>query len=53
MELRILQEVIKKKENKSDFALITNLENGNSEIFENSSVVSKDFKKHINQINNF
>ena len=53
MELRILQEVIKKKENKSDFALITNLENGNSEIFENSSVVSKDFKKHINQIENF
>ena len=53
MELRILREVIKKKENKSDFALITNLENGNSEIFENSSIVNKDFQKHINQIDNF
>ena len=53
MKLKILQEIIKKKENKSDFALITNLETGKSEIFENSKVISKDLKKHTNQIDNF
>ena len=34
MQLKILQEIIKKKIDKSEFAIITNLENGNSEIFE-------------------
>ena len=32
MELKILQEIIKKKENKSEFAVITNLKTGNSKI---------------------
>ena len=30
MKLKILKEIIKKKENKSEFAIITNLETGNS-----------------------
>ena len=47
MQLKILQEIIKKKENKSEFAIITNLESGKSEIFEADKSISKDFEKHL------
>jgi len=53
MQLKILQEIIKKKNNKSEFAIITNLASGESEIFEADKPISKDFEKHIDQINNF
>ena len=53
MQLKILQEIIKKKNNKSEFAIITNLESGKSEIFEADKSISKDFEKHTDQINNF
>ena len=53
MKLEILKEIIKKKENRSEFAIITNLESGNSEIFEVGKSISKDFEKYIDQINNF
>ena len=53
MQLKILQEIIKKKENKSEFAIITNLESGNSEIFELGKTISKDFEKYSEKINNF
>ena len=53
MQLKTLKEIIKKKENRVEFAIITNLESGNSEIFEAGKSISKDFEKHIDQINNF
>ena len=53
MQLKILQEIIKKKENKSEFAIVTNLTRGNSEIFEKGKSLSKDFEKFTDQINNF
>jgi xanthine dehydrogenase accessory factor len=53
MKLKTLQEIIKKKNNKSEFAIITNLESGNSEIFESEKQISKNFEKYIDQINNF
>ena len=53
MQLKTLQEIIKKKENKSEFAIITNLATGNSEIFEKGKSLSKDFEKFKDQINNF
>ena len=34
MKTEILQEIIKKKLSKKQFAVLTNLENSNSEIFE-------------------
>ena len=46
MKLKVLKEVIKKKENRSEFAIITNLETGNSEIFEPNIVISEDFEKY-------
>ena len=51
MKLEILREIIKKKEKKNEFAIVTNLTTGNSEIFEKGKSLSKDFEKFINQIN--
>ena len=53
MKLEILREIIKKKENKLEFAIVTNLATGNSEIFEKGKSLSKDFEKFIDQINAF
>ena len=44
MKLEVLREIIKKKENRSEFAIVTNLTTGNSEIFEKGKSLSKDFK---------
>ena len=51
MQLKTLQEIIKKKKNKSEFAIVTNLATGNSEIFEKGKSLSKDFDKFTDQIN--
>jgi len=53
MQLKILQEIIKKKIDKSEFAIITNLENSNSEIFELDKPINKNFEKYKDQINEF
>ena len=53
MRLKTLQEIIKKKENKSEFAIVTNLTTGNSEIFEIGKLLSKDLEKFTDQINTF
>ena len=48
-----LKEIIKKKASKIEFAIVTNLENGLSEIYEPKKSLSKDFDIHKNQIENF
>ena len=53
MQLKTLKEIIKKKENKSEFAIVTNLATGNSEIFEKGKSLSKDFEKFTDAINTF
>ena len=53
MKLNILKEIIKKKENESEFAIITNLESGNSETFGPDTTISKDFEKYRDKINDF
>jgi len=53
MKLTILKKIIEKKKNKSEFAVITNLTTGNSEIFETNVAISKDFEKHRDEINDF
>ena len=53
MQLKTLKEIIKKKENKSEFAIVTNLATGNSEIFKKGKSLSKDFEKFTDQINTF
>jgi xanthine dehydrogenase accessory factor len=53
MEIRILQKIIKKKETKSEFSLITNLETGESIIFEHGLPINKSFHKYKDKINDF
>jgi xanthine dehydrogenase accessory factor len=53
MKLEILKKIIKKKENKSEFAIVTNLSTGESEIFEKDKTLSKEFEKYTNEIKNF
>ena len=48
-----LKEIIKKKASKIEFAIITNLENGLSEIYEPGKSLSKEFEIHKEQIDNF
>jgi xanthine dehydrogenase accessory factor len=53
MKLEVLREIIKKKENKNEFAIVTNLATGNSEVFEIGKSLSKNFEKFTDQINVF
>jgi xanthine dehydrogenase accessory factor len=48
-----LKEIIKKKASKTEFAIVTNLENGLSEIYEPGKSLSKEFEIHKKQIDNF
>ena len=48
-----LKEIIKKKASKIEFAIVTNLENGLSEIYEPGKSLSKEFETHKEQIDSF
>ena len=50
MKKRLLQEIIEKKEKKVEFAIITNLENGESCVFEKEKPIDKNFEKHKEKI---
>ena len=53
MKTKILKEIIKRNSLKEDFAVLTNLSTGNSEIFDSKNLLSKEFKNYENKINNF
>ena len=53
MKIKILKEIIEKKSSKQKFALLTNLINGNSEIFEVGKLLTKDFKSSKKEIENY
>ena len=53
MKKKLLTEIIEKKEKKIEFAIITNLENGESCIFEKNKPLDKNFEKYSDQIKNF
>ena len=48
-----LKEIIKKKASKTEFAIVTNLENGLSEIYEPGKSLGKEFETHKEQIDEF
>ena len=52
MKKQLLDKIIKKKENKNEFAIITNVANGESCIFEKNKPLDKNFEKYSDQINN-
>ena len=53
MKIETLKSIISKKENKSEFAIVTNLTTGESEIFEKNKSLSKELEKYSTQINDF
>ncbi len=53
MQLKTLQEIIKKKEAKNEFAIVTNLSTGESEIFEENKKLSENLTPHLDQIKDF
>jgi len=48
-----LKEIIKKKASKTEFAIVTNLGNGLSEIYEPGKLLSKELETYKDQIDNF
>ena len=50
MKKSLLEEIIKKKNNKIEFAVVTNLESGESCIFESDKDLNENFIKYSNQI---
>ena len=50
MKKKLLKEIIEKKEKKIEFAIITNLENGESCIFERGNSIDKNFEKYKEKI---
>ena len=53
MKFKTLNSIIKKKKTRSEFAIITNLSSGESEIYEKGNTLSNDLKDYKNQINEF
>jgi len=53
MKKQLLSKVIKKKEKKTEFAIVTNLENGDGCIFEKNKEINKNFEKYKEKINFF
>ena len=51
MKKKLLEKIIKNKEKKIEFAIITNLENGESCIFEKDKPIDKNFEEYKNEIN--
>ena len=50
MKKQLLKEIIEKKEKKIEFAIITNLENGESCNFEKDKPLNKDFEKYKEKV---
>ena len=53
MKLKILEEIIQRKNKKNEFSVITNLETGNSKIFLISNPIDQDFADYEEQIKSF
>ena len=53
MKKQLLDQIIKKKKNKDEFAIITNIENGESCIYEKNKPIEKNFEKYFDQINSY
>ena len=53
MKKQLLDQIIKKKENKDEFAIITNITNGESCIYETNKPINKNFEKYLEQIKNY
>ena len=53
MKKKLLDQIIKKKKNKEEFAIITNIENGESCIYEKNKPIDENFEKYFDKINSY
>ena len=53
MKKQLLEQILKKKNNKDEFAIITNITNGESCIFEKNKPLDKNFEKYSDEIKNY
>ena len=53
MKYKFLKEIIKKKDTKKNFSVITNIKNGQMEIYEPKGKISKDFERYLKKIEKF
>ena len=53
MKINILEKIIKNKQNKNEFAIVTNLSTGETELFKRNTLIAKNLEKYLNQINDF
>ena len=53
MNTKTLKAIIKKKLSREDFAVLTNLSTGKSEIFNSKQLLSKEFENYKNEIKNY
>ena len=53
MKIEILKKIIENKSSNIEFAVLTNLSNGNSEIYDAVKPLSKNFKSNENEIKNY
>ena len=50
MKKKLLEEIIKKKKKKIEFAIVTNIENGESFIYEKNKPINKNFMTYSESI---
>ena len=53
MNIKTLEQIIKNKSSKVEFAIVTNLQNGESQVFEPGKKLSGDFDKFQKEVENF
>ena len=53
MKINTLEKIIKNKQNKNEFAIVTNLSTGETELFKRNTTIAKNLEKYLNQINDF
>ena len=53
MKINTLEKIIKNKQNNNEFAIVTNLSTGETELFKRNTTIAKNLEKYLNQINDF
>ena len=53
MKINTLEKIIKNKRNNNEFAIVTNLSTGETELFKRNTLIAKNLEKYLNQINDF
>ena len=53
MKKRLLEHIISKKNNKEEFAIVTNILTGENFIFEKNKIIDKNFENYSDEINNY